>query len=69
MNKIITIIIIIIIIYLLHVIVLLKLKFSSIDIEPTEHCINSRRNIILILGEEGEREGWRKGRGREGGEN
>ena len=62
MNKIITIIIIIIIIYLLHV--LLKLKFSSIDIEPTEHCINSRRNIILILGEEGEREGGRKGRGR-----
>ena len=61
MNKIIT-IIIIIIIYLLHV--LLKLKFSSIDIEPTEHCIDSRRNIILILGEGGEREGGRKGRGR-----
>ena len=60
MNKIITIIIIIIIIHLLHVIVFLKLKFSSIDIEPTKHCINSRRNIILILGEEGEREGGRE---------
>ena len=62
MNKIITIIIIIIIIYLLHVIIFLKLKFSSIDIEPTEHCINSRRNIILILGEKGEREREEEGR-------